>query len=390
MRLSKTSRLFQIMMISFGCALAHVHAEGIMRVYFGTYTGPRSQGIYQSILNPETGVLSEPQLAVETKNPSFLAVHPNRKFLYSVGEMSDFEGKKTGAVSAFSIDPRSGSLRLLNQQPSGGPGPCHLSLDAKGDCLLVANYGGGSIQTVPVLATGALGQPGAFIQHAGSSVDPKRQAGPHAHQIVPDPENRFALVCDLGLDKVLVYRMNARRSLLEPNDPPGASVEPGAGPRHLVFHPARPVIYVINEMGSSISVFDWQAKTGTLSAKQRISTLPAGWAGNNTGSEIAVHPSGRFVYGSNRGHNSLAIFKVNPKTGALSPAGHQDTGGQDPRYFAIDPTGEWVVAQNQTSNNILVFKVNRKTGAMTSAGKPLNLAAPVCAVFVRVPKGQMP
>ncbi len=363
------------------------HADEFMRVYFGTYTGPKSQGIYQAVFNLSNGQLSTPQLAAETRNPSFLALHPSHKFLYAVGEMSDFQGTKTGAVSAFSIEAETGNLRLLNQQPSGGAGPCHLSLDERGNCVLVANYGSGSVQAVPVLKTGALGEPGVNIQHTGSSVNPKRQTGPHAHQIVPDPGNRFALVCDLGLDKVLVYQMNPLRAMLSPNDPPSASVSSGVGPRHLAFHPRKPFAYVINEMGNSITVFDWEARSGTLREKQMLSTLPQGFAGESYCAEIAVHPGGKFVYGSNRGHDSIAIFRVNAKNGTLDAAGYQATGGKAPRHFAIDPSGRWMIAENQSSDNLLVFRVNKKTGALQQVGAPLTLGSPVCAVFVPLPGG---
>ena len=359
-----------------------VKADNSMRVYFGTYTGEKSKGIYQSIFDAKTGKLTAPQLAVETRNPSFLAVHPSQKFIYASGEVSDFEGKKSGVVSAFAIEPDTGNLRLLNQQPSSGASPCHLSLDSQGRCVLVANYGGGSVQAIPVLETGVLGQPGVLIQHEGSSVNSKRQAGPHAHQIIPDPENRFALVCDLGLDKVLAYQLNASRAILTLDTAAGGSVTPGAGPRHLVFHQKRPVAYVINEMGNSITVFDWDSKTGALKQIQEISTLPAGYTNESSCAEIAVHPNGHFVYGSNRGHDSIAIFKVDSKTGLLTAAGYQSTGGKAPRHFAFDPSGDWIIAQNQSSDNILVFRVNSKTGALEQVGEPTLLGSPVCAVFV--------
>ncbi len=362
-----------------GCEQAQANS---MRVYFGTYTGEKSKGIYQSTFDAKTGKLTAPQLAVETKNPSYLAVHPNRKFMYAVGEVSDFEGKKSGVVSAFAIEPDTGNLRLLNQQASGGTSPCHLSLDSEGRCVLVANYGGGSVQAIPILETGVLGQPGVFVQHEGSSVNPKRQAGPHAHQIVPDPENRFALVCDLGLDKVLVYQLNAGRAMLALETAGGGTVTPGAGPRHLVFHPKRSVAYVINEMGNSITVFDWEGKTGVLKQIQEISTLPTGYTNDSSCAEIAVHPKGDFLYGSNRGHDSIAIFRVDSKTGQLTAVGHQPSGGKAPRHFAFDPSGDWIIAQNQSSDNILVFRVDSKTGTLQPVGEPTALGSPVCAVFV--------
>ncbi len=354
------------------------------RVYFGTYTGAKSKGIYAASFDAATGQLGAPELAVETKSPSFLAVHPNERFLYAVGEGTTLEGKRSGAVSAFALDKASGKLALLNQQPSGGLGPCHLALDSKGRCLMTANYGSGSIASLPVRKDGSLGEPASAIQHVGSSVNPQRQAGPHAHFITPSPDDRFALCCDLGLDQVLVYRLDPKRATLAANDPPFATVKAGAGPRHLAFTPNGKFAFVINEMASTITAFGYDAKHGTLAERQTVSTLPPGHAGTNTScAEIAVHPSGKFVYGSNRGHDSIVAFAVDAKAGTLRCVAHQPTGGKTPRHFAIDPTGQWLLAENQASDSVVVFHIDPQSGRLSPTGQSVEVPSPVCAVFVQ-------
>jgi len=357
-------------------------APAVMLVYIGTYTGAKSKGIYVSRFGPATGRLSSPELAVETTSPSFLALHPGERLLYAVGETANLGSKRTGAVSAFSLDAKTAKLTLLNRQSSGGGGPCHLAVDPTGKCLLVANYGSGSIAALPIQADGALGEPGAVIQHHGSSVNPQRQAGPHAHFITPDPDSRFALACDLGLDQVLVYRLDAAKSGLAPNDPPFAAVRPGAGPRHLAFHPSGRFVFVINEMGSTLTTFGYDAKRGALKELQTLSTLPEGFTGRSTCAEVAVHPSGKFVYGSNRGHDSIAGFAFDPMSGKLNCLEHQSTQGKNPRHFALDPTGQWLLAENQDSDSIVVFRIDAQTGRLQATGQSVSVGTPVCAVFV--------
>jgi 6-phosphogluconolactonase len=362
-------------------------SSGQMMVYVGTYTGPKSKGIYLLRMDPETGKLSEPEVAGEVANPSFITISPNHKFLYAAGEVDNFKGKKAGAVSAFSIDPASGKLTLLNQQTSGGQGPCYVALDATGRAALVANYGGGSVESLPVGEDGRLGEPATFIQHAGKGADPRRQEGPHAHCFDPAPGNRFALACDLGLDKVMVYRLDPATAKLTPNDPPSASVPEGAGPRHLAFHPSGRFVYVLNEMGSSVTHFNYDADKGVLHPLKTISTLPDGlMVANNTCAEVLVHPSGKFLYGSNRGHDSIAIFRIDEQTGALTPAGHQSTEGKTPRNFGIDPTGTWLIAANQDSGTLIVFKIDPNTGALTPNGVKVNVPSAVCVKFLAAGK----
>jgi 6-phosphogluconolactonase len=352
-------------------------------VYFGTYTAAKSKGIYLSQFDAGTGKLSSPELVAETKNPSFLAISPNRRFLYAVSEISGSGGKNEGAVSAFTRDPKTGKLTFLNQQPSGGGGPCHVSLDRAGRFVLAANYGTGSIAALPVQMDGKLGPAAAVIQHTGSSINPQRQAGPHAHFITTDPTSQYVLACDLGLDKVLVYWFAPRSAEpLTANKPPSISIKPGSGPRHLAFHPDGRHIYLVNEMSSTLTSLSYNPDNGTLEEAQTLSTLPDKFEGHNSGAEVQVHPSGKFVYSSNRGHDSIAIFAVDPKTSRLKPVGHQSTQGKTPRHFALDPSGKWLVAENQDSNSVVVFAVDKASGKLTPTGQTVEVGSPVCAVFV--------
>ena len=353
-----------------------------LRIYVGTYTGSGSKGIYRLDFDPATGALSNRELAAEVASPSFLAHHPSRRFLYAVNEVAIHDGKKTGAVTAFSIDPATGGLTRLNQQPSGGAGPCHLVVDREGKNVLVANYGGGSVAVVPIEADGSLGTPTATITHRGSSVNPQRQEAPHAHCVTLDAANRFAFVTDLGLDRILIYRFDPARGALTPNDPPSVAVKPGAGPRHFAFHPDGRHAYVINEMGSTITAFDHDR--GVLTPRETLSTLPKDYRGDNSTAEIQVHPTGAFLYGSNRGQNSIAIFAVDPTTGELTARGHQAQRIKTPRHFAIDPTGRFLVVANQDSASLVVFRIDPKTGALEPAGDPASVPAPVCVEFVPV------
>jgi 6-phosphogluconolactonase len=362
-----------------GTALA---SDSSIWVYIGTYTGPKSQGIYAARLDSSTGKLSDLELAAKTANPSFLAIHPTKRFLYAVGETSSVGGKKEGAVTAFGLETKTGRLTLLNQQASGGGGPCHLAIDRSGKCVLVANYGTGSIAVLPIATDGQLAEAKTVIQHRGSSINAQRQAGPHAHFITTDPANRLVLACDLGLDKVLVYRLDAAQGTLTVNDPPFAAVKPGSGPRHLAFHPNGHWVYLINEMGSTMTAFEFEPNRGALTELQTISTLPEGFRGNNTCAEVQVSPSGKFVYGSNRGHDSIAVFAVDPQSGKLSYVEHQFTQGKAPRYFGIDPTGQWLLAANQDSNSIVVFHIDPKTGRLTPAGQVVEVGSPVCLAFM--------
>jgi len=351
-------------------------------VYFGTYTRGKSKGIYVCRLDSATGSLTPPTLAVETANPSFLVLHPNHHFLYSAGAISSVSN---GTVNAFLIDYQTGALTLLNQQTSDGLGPTHLAVDASGRCVLVANYGNGSIASLPIHADGSLGPPASSIQHHGSSVDPNRQQGPHAHCVGFDPANRRAFCADLGLDKLLVYGFDPTTATLTPNDPPCGVVKPGAGARHFVFSPNGRRLYVINEMASTITVFDYETKRGALTEFQTVSTLPDTFTGPNTAAEIAIHPNGKFLYGSNRGDNSIAVYAVDDTTGKLTLIEHQSTLGKIPRMFAIDPTGNFLLAANQDSNSVVVFRIDPATGRLTPTGLSAEISMPSCVVFVPMP-----
>lgn len=364
------------------CLAATVtHADYL--VYFGTYTGTKSKGIYAFRMNDE-GRLAPLGLAAETPNPTYLALHPNKKFLYSINEVSKFGERPAGFVSAFAIDARTGMLAGLNQQSAGGPGPCHIALDEKGRCAVVANYGGGSVEALPLKRDGSLGEPGTFIQHVGSSVNKSRQEGPHGHCILVDPSQRFALACDLGLDQVLIYKLDAAKATLTPNVPAFAKVAPGSGPRHMAFHPNGKFAYVINEMLCTMIAFSWDSRAGVLKELQTISTLPGELQRGYSTAEVYVHPSGKFVYGSNRGHNSIVGYACDAKTGRLTLIEHTDTQGKTPRHFAIDPDGRFLLAENQDSGTVVVFKIDPKTGKLTPTGEKVEVPSPVAAVFVPV------
>jgi 6-phosphogluconolactonase len=360
-------------------------AAGSSLVYFGTYTGPTSKGIYVSRLDLASGTLSTPQLAAETTSPSFLAARPQGDVLYAVNEIDKFQGKPAGSVSAFTIDKKTGMLTLLNQQSSGGSGPAHLAVDRTGANVLVANYGGGSIEVLPVEKDGRLKTATAFVQHKGSSVDPERQKEPHAHYITVDPSNRLAYVADLGLDKILIYRFDAAKGTLAPNEPASASVKPGSGPRHIAIDSKGRFAYVINEMSCTLTAFSRDGGNGGLKELQTVSTLPQGQAvaADYSTAEVLVHPSGKFLYGSNRGHDSIAVFAIDEQSGRLTLVQHESTQGKIPRGFGIDPSGAYLIVGNQKSDSVVVFRIDKNTGKLTPTGKPITVGAPVSVEFVK-------
>ncbi len=351
--------------------------------YVGTYTTKKaSKGIYVYRFDAAAGQLTSVGLAAESTDPSFVVAHPNGKYLYGVNEVGNYDGKKSGAVSAFAIDHKSGRLTLLNQVASGGADPCYISLDKTGKHVLVANYSGGSVAVFPVLKDGRLGEASAFVQHQGSGANKERQEAPHAHWIQTSPDNRLAAVSDLGLDELVLYRFDAAKGSLEPNDPPFVKVSPGSGPRHAAFHPNGKFVYVLNEMQSTVVVFSYDPSTATLKTLQQLSTLPKDFTGQNDTAELAVHPSGKFLYASNRGHDSFAIFSIDSVKGTLTPTGHVATGGKTPRNFAIDPTGKYLLAANQASDDIVIFCINLVTGNLTRTGQVVEVPSPVDVAFV--------
>lgn len=353
-----------------------------MRVYFGTYTNGESQGIYVSDFDPDTGKLGMPRLAAETANPSFLALHPNRRFLYAVNELGRFRGKASGALTSLAIQP-DGSLRQLNQVPTRGGAPCHLEVDRHGKHVYVANYSGGNICSLPIAADGSVGTATGFVQHAGSSVT-SRQKGPHAHGIHLDPQQKFAAVADLGLDKVLVYALDHQTGNLTPADPPAADVRPGAGPRHLAFRPDGAFLYSLNELDSTVTAFRYSPEVGTLSTIQTISTLPKDYAGKSYTSEVLTSPDGKTLYCSNRGHDSIAVFRIDATSGELELVELESTQGKTPRGFGIDPRGNYLLVGNQGSHTVTVLKIDTTTGGLTPTGQQLQVPTPVCVVFQKL------
>jgi 6-phosphogluconolactonase len=359
-------------------------SNGPYIAFVGTYTSKTSsKGIYAYRFDANKGQLTPIGVSAETVDPSFLAVHPNGKYLYAVNEIGNFNGEVSGAVSAFAIDAKTGALKLLNQVPTRGAGPCYGSLDKSGSFLLVANYDSGSIASFPVRADGSLGTASGFVQHSGTGPDKQRQEGPHAHWIGTSPDNRFALAVDLGLDQVIVYGFDPDKGVFTPMLSGFAKLKPGSGPRHLAFHPDGKFAYVLSEMASSVTVFSYKTKTGSFSALQTVSTLPNDYSGPKEAAEIAVHPSGKFLYTSNRGHDSIAVFSIDQKKGTLKSLGQVLTGGKTPRHFAIDPTGTYLLAENQESNNIVVFHIDPASGGLTPTGQTVEVPAPVCLRFVQ-------
>jgi 6-phosphogluconolactonase len=355
--------------------------SGELLVYVGTYTSGNSEGIYLYGLNLVSGELKHIATTTRVKDPSFLALSPTRRYLYAVNEIEEFAGKKSGAVSAFALNQRTGELSPLNQQPSLGGAPCYVDVDHTGSFVLVANYVGGNVAVLPVRSDGSLGEATDVKQDRGSSVNVERQEGPHAHCIVLDPSNRFAYACDLGTDKILIFRYDRRRGKLIPNEVPWVKVKLGAGPRHLTFRPDGKYAYVINELHATITAFAHDRVVGHLKELQTIATLPADFTDANTSADIHVSPDGKFLYCSNRGHDSIAAFQINPRHGKLTFITHEPTGGKTPRNFAIDPTGAFLLVANQHSDNIVTFRRNRQTGRLNATGHVAKVPSPVCLKF---------
>jgi 6-phosphogluconolactonase len=348
------------------------------RVYFGTYGSGPNDGIFVAELDPATGVVSTPRLAAQADDASFLAFDPAHKHLYAVSEVSTLRGKRTGGVVAFAVDKATGRLTRLNEQPSEGAGPCHLTVDWTGKNVLVANYDGGTAAVLPILENGSLRTASSSVAHHGHGPNAERQEKAHAHSINVDPANRFAFVCDLGCDKVFVYRFDPATGSLKASS--AGTLPPGSGPRHFAFHPSGRFAYSANELGSSVTTFWYDAENGTLSPVQTLSTLPASFKDTNTNtvSEVVVHPSGKYVYAANRGHDSIAIFTVDAATGRLTAAGHESTQGKTPRNFSIDPSGTILLAANQDSDSVVVFRLDPSTGKLKATGQKLAIRKPVC------------
>lgn len=359
-------------------------------VFVGTYTETidseieKSGGIYVYRMEADDGTLSLLHKTQGIINPSFLALHPHGNFLYAVNETVEFDGHPGGGVSAFSIHPQTGALTLLNQQLSHGADPCHISVEAAGKAVLVANYSGGSLSLLPIDLDGSLLPAAEVIQHSGSGFDPQRQEGPHVHSVNLDPGNRFVIIADLGLDKLMPYQLNVAEGRLVPEPSLEVKVPPGAGPRHLDFHPNGRFAYLINELNSTLIAYAYEPQAGRLRELQTVPTLPEGFQGTNWPADIHVAPSGRFLYGTNRLHDSLVIFAVNQEDGRLTYVGHEPTGGQTPRNFVIDPSGSFLLAANQKSGTIVTFRIDDQTGKLNPTGQIIKVPSPVCIKIAEI------
>lgn len=347
-------------------------------VYFGTHRSGPGIGFSIAHFDSDTGALTQPRFLIEAVEPAFFVIHPDGRHLYTCNSGAP------GGVSAYEIDRGTGQLTLLNREPSAGDDASYVCLDQTGRYVFIANYQGGNLAALALKSDGSIGARTAFVQHTGHSIDPNRQTRPYAHSIIIDPTNRFVLVADLGLDRLFVYRFDAKDGSLQPNDPPFVTVAPGSGPRHVKFHPNGRWVYLINEMGCTVTAFTWDSTRGALTEFQTIPTLPADFKGTNTCAEVEVHPNGKFLYGSNRGHDSIAVFAIDPATGRLTPVEHVPTQGKWPRNFAFDPTGRWMLVTNHNSDNAVVFRVDDATGHLTRTGEPVSVPFPFCERFLPV------
>jgi 6-phosphogluconolactonase len=347
-------------------------------MYVGTYTSGKSEGIYLYRLSLADGSLTRVSATGGVNSPSYLTLERARRFLYAVEETEEFEGAKSGAVSAFTVERTDGSLRFINRQASMGGAPCYVNADSTGRFVLVANYSGGNVAVLPVKKGGGLGKATDVRQDSGSGPVRERQEGPHAHSVLLDPSNRHAYSCDLGTDKVMVYDFDSRRGTLTPNRQPFVSLKSGAGPRHLTFDRAGRHVYVLNELDSTVTAFARERTTGALQELKTYPLLPADFNGENTGADIHLTPDGRFLYCSNRGHDSIAAFRVDARAGDLTPAGHTPTGGRTPRNFAVDPTGRFLLVANQHSDSVVTFRIEPSTGALAATGHTAEIPSPVC------------
>lgn len=401
------------LVIAFALAIQASHAspasDNDFFMYVGTYTGfkyvhhskpfgrgdSHSKGIYVSRFHASTGELSAPELAAEIVNPSFLTISPNHRFLYAVSEDPLSLGPPldhSSYVSAFAIDAPTGKLRLLNMVPASGTSTCHISIDKTGRYVMMANFGSGSVSVVRIREDGSLGELTAFIQNVGHSVDPSIQTEPHPHWIGVSPDNRYVIVSDLGLDKVLIFRFDPETGKLSPPDPPFAAVYPGGGPRHFAFDPAGKFGYQLSEMSGIVDVYAWDPSKGTLTGVQRAHTVPHDFFGGNHSGEIEIHPNGKFLYESNRrtqsefvrGPETIGVFSVDPGSGMLTPVEQTDSGGIMPRNFKIDPSGAYLLSANQITNNVVLFKIDGATGRLSKTGTEIKVDTPVCIQFVPV------
>ena len=346
----------------------------------GTYTSGESEGIYALELDPDSGAMRLLGLAAPADHPSFLAAHPSADVVYAVSELSTPDGDDGGILHVFSLDGKTGRLTLKERAPTLGAWPCHVSLDPAGRFAMVANYLSGSVTTFALHPDGSLAGRRDHRRHQGSGPVADRQDRPHPHAIQTDPFGRFALVPDLGADRLVVYRLDQELGKLLDHEPPYAQLHPGAGPRHIVFHPSGRFVYCINELDSTVTAFRYDAETGALAPIETVSTLPRDFSGGSTCAEIQIHPTGRFLYGSNRGHDSIAVYRIDEASGSLTLLGHEPTQGRTPRHFSLAPTGKILLAANQESNSIVSFHVDQQTGLLTPTGHQIQIPDPACVI----------
>jgi 6-phosphogluconolactonase len=351
-----------------------------LTLYVGTYTSGKSEGIYGYHMDVATGELKRFN-SFRSVNPSFLAIDRSKRYLYAVNEVGQYLGQPSGGVSAYAIDRATGNLRLLNEQATQGADPCYLTIDRKRKTLLVANYTGGSVAALPIRTDGTLGMVIDLKQHEGSGIK-EQQKGPHAHCIILDRFERYALAADLGTDKVMIYRFNPTTGKLTTGKQPFAKLQAGAGPRHLTLHPNGKYAYVINELDSTLTVLKYNELNGTLSQVETVSTLPGDFSGVSYCADVHVSPSGKFLYGSNRGHNSIVVFAIDPRSGKLTQVEHVSTEGKWPRNFTIDPTGRFLLVANQHTDNVVTFSIDAKTGRLKPTGHVAEIPVPVCLLFM--------
>ncbi|MDE3259425.1 MAG: lactonase family protein [Gemmatimonadota bacterium] len=354
---------------------------GHVTVYAGTYTDDRTEGLHILKLNTASGELEAVSKVPDVHNPFFLAADDGARFLYAACAVDEFDGRPGGSIKSFSIDPESGGLELLNEQHAGGDLPCYLSVDRTGRCLLVGNYGSGSVSTLPIDDEGRIEPVVQVVRHEGSGVDAGRQEAPHVHSIVLSPDHRFAFSADLGVDKVMCYELDAPSATIEPTGQVSVSTRAGAGPRHISFHPDGSRAYVINELDSTIAVFDYDAESGSLTERQTLSALPEDYDGENFCADVRVHPSGRFLYGSNRGHDSIVTMSIDGATGELTPLAHEPSCGAWPWNLEFDPAGEFLLAANQRGNAVSCFRIVPDTGELEPAGSPVEVPGAVCVAI---------
>jgi len=349
-------------------------------VFISAFTAGDDGAIHAYQLETKTGRLKLIHRTTDAENPFFMAVSPDGKFLYSI-HAEKFGEEDHGQVAAYEIEGRTGRLKLLNRQSARGAGSCYLDVDATGKTVLVANYFTGSVASLPVQEDGSLGEASSFIQHAGSSVDPKRQDGPYSHCIVVSPDNRFACAADLGIDQVLCYQLDAATAKLSPNQQPFVKTPPGAGPRHLTFHPNGKHLYVINELKNSVTLFDYAAESGMLIRRQTTSTLPDGFDDTSYCADVKITPNGKYLYGTNRGHDSLAAYSIGAD-GRLTMIGIEPSLGKGPQNLAISPCGELLLCANMPENNVVVFRIDPETGGLKSVGEPVSMPKPTCIMLL--------